>query len=1041
MYGDPKGYWINRLRKEYKQIMAKAAPAEAMLPKVAPKGAVPTGVSPKDKAVFRIEEKPTPQVASTLRESIEIPLLRQIKEREVTAGKGDILNALVGDETYTWKVGEPWVSRETEGRPLWYRIDREKMKTVGVEGMPSWVGKTEIVGKLPAGDKTQIAYLVHPEPGILKVKRIFTIIGEGRETELREYMDSYKQRGLKVESGLVDATGRFTRQAEPGETTLSFMGTGGKDKFKDIKPADPTVRKQYEQFIAAVKGKYEGKMPKRAGPFNPVVYEKLPEDAQWLGIGLVSEKAKRVPMEYLNKEADKILADPIKTKQTIDRITKTGTANAIDQRVILKYGGNKIKTAHERWRRGEINTEQFQTELSNLQITPTSPEYIASRGAGLALRARRDPVGTYENLMHFYSLLEKKGVPKWKLEELRKIDPTNPVAIEEWMKTARPSPSTLDLLYEYFYFNILSGPPTHAQNHLSNTFWWWLNLGQRGISGGLDFLGAKLKGLDNSQRTYFASEIIPMIMGRQRAKPKARQAFLDVMRGKQPKVEYDLASKWEKEIGGSIRAWETHPNKWVRENMGPVFSSVRRLLTGADLHAKILAMDAFLEGRMHSDAMRAGVKPWSTEYYKFKDKWYKTEVTQPVMQEGTKEVQMLTFQDEPGTLARAVLKARQDIPFSRFFVPFVNVVASITRQGARLIPAAGYLEPGLRQMPKSMAAAKQLMGLMLTWYIGKKWAQGEITLSVPREPGNRDLFYSRQKLPFGIKFGDTWYSWRRWEPIALPIFVTATTMQRLYEGFYEGKAAEDVILGLGNDLLNYFLDSTFFQAPAKLLNPLTRQNYMEWQLTSMIPLSGFLKSIARETEYLLKGKVIVKDREGLMDNIKSIIPVWADTLPKRLNVFGEEAELPGGYVRQILPYKYSKESPDPTYTELERLGRAPGPISKSFTYKGIKVELDDADYRQLVKLTGKAMKRTFDQIVKTEEYQNIKDTEFLSADDRKIKLLQTQGNKVRTKIKKAFIEQRLGKYLKQHKEEKERAPFWKRTFGVSEREMLRENVI
>ena len=79
------------------------------------------------------------------------------------------------------------------------------------------------------------------------------------------------------------------------------------------------------------------------------------------------------------------------------------------------------------------------------------------------------------------------------LKEFQELNFENPMEVKRFIERLG-DPKLSDYFYEFWYNSILSGPPTHLVNTISNTTWGLFQVPHRALSGGLDAMYSMLKG-------------------------------------------------------------------------------------------------------------------------------------------------------------------------------------------------------------------------------------------------------------------------------------------------------------------------------------------------------------------------------------------------------------------------------------------------------------------------------------------------------------------------------------------------------------------
>ena len=177
-------------------------------------------------------------------------------------------------------------------------------------------------------------------------------------------------------------------------------------------------------------------------------------------------------------------------------------------------------------------------------------------------------------------------------------------------------------------------------------------------------------------------------------------------------------------------------------------------------------------------------------------------------------------------------------------------------------------------------------------------------------------------------------------------------------------------------VIENIVDSSYLQGVTNILDRYgRRKGVLQRQLTSLVPYSGFWRSINRASEVVLKGSAYHSDTRSFFGSMAQVIPGLSEN-PK-LNVWGEDIKIEGGVFRQWLPYKWSKETDDPVEKELDRLGYYPGLPRQTINIKKgnttEKVKLPDALYRDYCVYFGNLAKKRLTQKIADPNFQKLPD--------------------------------------------------------------------
>ena len=164
-----------------------------------------------------------------------------------------------------------------------------------------------------------------------------------------------------------------------------------------------------------------------------------------------------------------------------------------------------------------------------------------------------------------------------------------------------------------------------------------------------------------------------------------------------------------------------------------------------------------------------------------------------------------TFQNQPGKIAKSLLKLRKNIPGLRWLIPFVKTPADIINAGIeRTILGAAFLGKAATQ--EQLAQRVGLLGassVAATW-IGFQYFRGNVTGDIPSNKGEREMFYREGKQPNSIKLFDHWIPLERIEPIGSSFAMVANLIDRYSNSEKEMPAEKvmDSLSGLSKTLTN-----------------------------------------------------------------------------------------------------------------------------------------------------------------------------------------------------------------------------------------------
>jgi len=332
-----------------------------------------------------------------------------------------------------------------------------------------------------------------------------------------------------------------------------------------------------------------------------------------------------------------------------------------------------------------------------------------------------------------------------------------------------------------------------------------------------------------------------------------------------------------------------------------------------------------------------------------------------VHQEALQYAKYNTFMDDPGWFSSAIIRLRGKIPGGRLVVPFVNTIGNLLKRGVEMTPGVG-LALAKGQNP-SEVIAKQIEGAIVGFYVLNKCDAGEITGAAPESKTEREAFYRQGKKAWSIKIGDTWHQYRRVEPFNTVVASCAIAYDKI-KNAKDDETASEIFINMTHDFKNNLIDSSYLQGVTRLLNRYGQaKGALPRTVSSLVPYSGFFRSVNRAYEAATQETAKYRDTSGWLGAFSTVIPGLSTAAPTKLNVWGEEIVLPGGVLRQWLPYKWSEELDSPLENALETLNVYPGLPNQTVTIKGEKTKLDDDIYRDYCIAYGHKAKESLEKRV------------------------------------------------------------------------------
>ena len=496
-------------------------------------------------------------------------------------------------------------------------------------------------------------------------------------------------------------------------------------------------------------------------------------------------------------------------------------------------------------------------------------------------------------------------------------------------------PKVWDYVREYWVNSLISGLPTFAAKRLSDVaFESFLRIPERGVAGVLE------KGPRQFFERMFGRKVSPEPERWTREMQEAFKAHLNANFGLMDslKAAADYLIHPDKAELDLFTFGELHPPA-IPGPFGTVIRSASRIIKGLDYGAKYAAMQSEVAARIlrqvMGEAQKSGIA-WDEahvqarmgelqdQFGRFADIMTRKQMGEVLSREENRYVaqnpklqamydgsmaaaRQATFQDQVDPLTRAFMQMRHQHPWISLFVPFMAVPSRILANALQRSPFGAYSVFRRAQTGEltggalSDEMAKVVWGNLLGAGLYLAARQGFITGSGPTDPDAQRVWRDTGKVPYAVKFGNTWVSLSRMEPLGTTI-------------------------GWAGDLAEATDPKTAGHLYDKLLQSLTTNLVQKTYLQGIVSLSEAIGDPAREGPLALRrmaGVVVpnifakaaqaidpvVRETPDISSTILSRIPILSESVPARHGGTGEEITRPEDVVSRFAsPFRYSPEA-------------------------------------------------------------------------------------------------------------------------------------
>jgi hypothetical protein len=544
--------------------------------------------------------------------------------------------------------------------------------------------------------------------------------------------------------------------------------------------------------------------------------------------------------------------------------------------------------------------------------------------------------------------------------------------------------TTKDMFLEAWINGLLSGPPTHAVNTLSNMLTAMMQIPER-------LLAAEIGRLNGAAREITEGEVVAQAYG-------ALQGALDGL----------------KLVGRALISGEPS------DPMAKVEMRSRRAITAENVRQlpviQKLAPNALQAGGAAAravdflgEAIRMPGRFLTTEDEFFKAMGYRMELHAQAYRKAHIEEglsgenaarRIQEIMSDPETYAPDVHLAAVDAmryqtftnnlnsrmlsavagssnPFLRIVFPFVSTPTNILRYMIERTPFAVTMQHVRADLSAGgaradLALSRIALGSAIAGVCAWMAAAGTITGSGPSDKNRRSQLMNQGWQPDSVKIGDTYYSYSRLEPLGGLMGIAASAAEIMGELGTEDQ--QTLAAGIAGAFGKYVTSRTWLRGMSDIIQAMDDPDrygdrYLKKLFGTVVPTG------VAQVERVMSPEM--KEVTDYIDAIKARTPGWSDTLPRRRNLWGEAIRFEGGIGPDIAsPIYTSRAKASPIDKELYEQRIAVSMPRKTQTIQGVPVELTPQQYERFIILmnktplssSGKPLKETLNDMVSRDAY-------------------------------------------------------------------------
>jgi hypothetical protein len=506
-------------------------------------------------------------------------------------------------------------------------------------------------------------------------------------------------------------------------------------------------------------------------------------------------------------------------------------------------------------------------------------------------------------------------------------------------------PGWQDKFSELYINYLLSAPPTHIVNTVSNTL---TALGQLPEHATAAVLGGARAALGRGEDRVIASEVGARAFGLLQGTREGIGEFAKTMRTGEPS---DFASK--------IEAQSLHAIKGVK---GSILRTPTRLLMAEDELFKGMARRMELNGLAVRKAHKEGLRG---EAAKARIAELVANPTDEMMERAFDYGRYLTFQRPLGALSGGIARAKQEVPLLNLIVTFIRTPTNLLKFAVERSPAAPLVKEWRRDFAaggarRDLAIAKALVGTGFGATIYQLAHEGKITGSAPSDPAKNRFMRADGWQPYSFEIGGKFYSYSRLDPFATTMGVAADLATKA-DGMSTRQLDEYSML-LVASIMKSLGDKTWLSGASDFIEAIGDPERHGMPYLRRIAGSITIPNLVGHTARTLDPTA--RDTRSIGDELQARIPGLSDDLPAKRDIWGEPIVNEGGLGPNFLsPFRTSTAKNDPVNAEMLALDARVGPPQKSYKVDGKPVEWSPQQYERLSELSGKAAREGVSSLV------------------------------------------------------------------------------
>ena len=518
-------------------------------------------------------------------------------------------------------------------------------------------------------------------------------------------------------------------------------------------------------------------------------------------------------------------------------------------------------------------------------------------------------------------------------------------------------PKFRDKVSELYINSLLSNPPTHVVNMVSNSLTAMAQIPEYAVASGIG--AARRAAIGNrASESILASEVGARTFGLVQGVKEGAALFARALKTGDAD---DFVSKVE---GDQYKA--------ISGVKGEVIRIPTRLLTAEDQFFKGVARRMELNAQAVRIAQREGLKG---EARQARIAELVANPTDDMMARAMDYGRYLTFQRQLGPAGQAVSNFTNNSLTGKIVVPFVRTPINLLKFATERSPAAPLLKEWRADFAaggerRDLAISKMLIGTGFATVFYQAAQQGLITGAAPTDPKKARLMYADGWQPYSVKVGNRYISYARMDPFSTTLGVAAD-MATLPDGMSD-KQRENMGTMLVTSIMGNLSNKSWLSGVSAATEAVSdpqryADNWIERTAGSFAVPAG-VAGAARQLDPVLR------EREGVGEALQARVPGISQNLLPRRDVFGEPIQLDSLGPDFVSPFWQSQSKNDPVVAEMLRIHQSVSKVGRQYSQDGERLDYSRQQYDRYQEIAGRLTYNRLLTLVASPGYSAVDDT-------------------------------------------------------------------